>query len=235
MNAKRVRTTKWAAPVIAVALTLVLGTGASAATIEFFNQAAWTAAAGPGLDVVDFESFGLDAIVLGTEFPGLSIVQRDGLQMFATNTFFAPSFNVEGRLGLGSSFNQSMGFDDGRSDNIDFIFAGGASAAGLFIGNLGPGATTVEFLAPDLTTVIASEIFTDAHVGVIGNNPFNNRVWYGITTDLTIGAIRTVEPAGDGDLILYDSISWREAPEPATLALLGLGIAGLGFTRRRRN
>jgi PEP-CTERM motif len=39
-------------------------------------------------------------------------------------------------------------------------------------------------------------------------------------------------PAGGGEDVLLDSIA--SVPEPATLGLLGLGLAGLGFMRRRK-
>jgi hypothetical protein len=41
-------------------------------------------------------------------------------------------------------------------------------------------------------------------------------------------------PAGGGADVLLDSVSTSSVPEPATLGLLGLGLAGLGFMRRRK-
>jgi len=41
--------------------------------------------------------------------------------------------------------------------------------------------------------------------------------------------------AETGDLLLLTSMSPRAVAEPGTLALLGLGLASLGFTRRRRS
>ena len=48
--------------------------------------------------------------------------------------------------------------------------------------------------------------------------------------DTSTGAVTTIGSTVFG----LDAIAFQAAPEPATLALFGLGLAGLGFSRRRK-
>jgi hypothetical protein len=57
-----------------------------------------------------------------------------------------------------------------------------------------------------------------------------------LTNTATIEAVSTFDPnpnnnaASDTDTVIAGS----SVPEPATLALFGIGLAGLGFARRKR-
>jgi hypothetical protein len=220
-----------------IAMILLIAGPAGSATTEYFDHATFLAGSG-NLTVVDFNSLtpGNNALS-GNEFiaQGLTIVQRDGLptNVFGAgqNIWFYPA-NFNSLYGISSSCG--VGIVSDQSDNFDFIFANPVHAAGLWIGNIHPGTTEVQFIASD-NTVLAGEIIDINHTGVLfgGASNWNNRVFYGIHTDLFIERIRTVEPAGDGDRTVYDDVAFSSAPVPATIWLLGSGIAALAALRRK--
>ena len=90
-------------------------------------------------------------------------------------------------------------FDDSKADSVRFTFAGGASAAGLWIGDNEVNGTQIRFLAAD-----------DSELSVITlaqNAPLNG--FYGIVSDTPIACMEIVEPAGDGDAIHYDDVVFQ--------------------------
>ncbi|MEX2317766.1 MAG: hypothetical protein WD669_11480 [Pirellulales bacterium] len=116
------------------------------------------------------------------------------------------------------SSSAAVGSNADISDNFDFIFAEPVSAAGLFIGNISPGTTTVQFL-DNVGVVIEQETFDNTHAGIIGTG-FDNRIFYGIIGASLIERIRTVEPGGDSDGVVYDSIQFPAVPEPTSIVVV---------------
>ena len=76
--------------------------------------------------------------------------------------------------------------------------------------------------------VIAEEIFTINNPNLIVTD-FDNRVFYGITSSEAIAIIRTIEPANDRDVIVYDDVQFATNTEsvPESSNMLGIGFMGL--------
>lgn len=223
---------------------------AMAITVEFFNHASFGASAG-SLTTIGFDTLGAcNNCVVGNEFAaqGLTIVQRDGSGINVVQNLvpgsFGANFVTEANINsapnvLSSSILTNSA--NNSADNYDFVFTNPLPAAGLFIGNLGGGnnplaPTTVEFLDTS-NGVIASEVVTINHVGVIfgtAGPTWDNRIFYGITSDTSIKRIRVTNGPNDGDGITFDDIQFTSTavPEPASFLLLGSILVGMVVWRR---
>ena len=219
---------------------LLASTNSWSTTIEFFNQTAFASNAGT-LTTISFDGLTPgNGALHGNEFSalGLSISQRDGLPMNIINLgggSFVDSFPASinsGTNGLSSSAILGVGHNDSYTDNFDFTFTNTVFAAGLWIGNTGPGSNEVQFL-DSIGNIIANEVFTESHIGIVGTC-YNCRIFYGITSDQAIATIRTIEGTFDADGIIYDDIQFTSAsvPEPSTIALIMIGLAGTFFKRK---
>jgi hypothetical protein len=89
------------------------------------------------------------------------------------------------------------------------------------------------------TTCVDSEFdiafyFGGLFVDSVGFTPGDGVSFGGIILDHVFDEVRFVETVGTNDNEFYGEMFVARVPEPGTLALLGAGLAAVGFTRRRR-
>ncbi len=193
---------------------LMLAAQASAVTIKYTDRGAWEAALGSATIMTeDFDSVTPANITSGTTSIGmLSIeaVNAGGLTQINDGT---GARNING-----TNYLQLI------TDSIPIRSAtlhlpNSSFAWGMDYNQYG-----------DQTYVTFADIVADT-VGPHGATGF-----VGYISDIEFNEIQFTDPHPSLALIGMDNFSFveSEVPEPTTLAILGLGLAGIGFGRRKR-
>ena len=201
---------------LTLAAAMLAPLGAHAA-VTYTTDAAFLAAAGPG---VAFESF---------EVLGVSTATSRG---YADVTFSCAG----GPWCPGFFGNSSMTADNGSQSlyfaspsTVTFTFNSGITAFGIAIGGAGDvGALT---LAASLNNGDSANALTAYSSG---SGFFSgNRQYFGIMSSTAFTSI-TFTPTNSGDGIFFDSLSYKAVPEPSSMLLLGLGALGAFAARRKK-
>ena len=159
-----------------------------------------------------------------------------------TNTFLAPNLTITGSQSLDGintdAYPASTTFPDfvdgvalgirpgSAGGTITLTFTVPVSQVGLGIFDPNFVGTMVEFFGVG-DVLLASEALTLFNPGGEGAD------YVGFVPPPISGIAKVVVTAAPGDHLWIDNVAYG-VPEPATLALLGLAFAGLGFSRHRK-
>ncbi|MFT7286539.1 MAG: hypothetical protein ACI87W_000645 [Halieaceae bacterium] len=169
------------------------------------------------------------------------------------NGDFATDLSGWGNLGVpgtqwtaGEAWLGVPGANGTSTLNQSFNLASGADAVSLVFDYnfVGPGASS----PPDVFSVLFSytDIFANSQIvtafmlddssapvsGTYSNSTALNNI--DTTAPVTLSFVLFESNQGAGTRVELDNVSAEAVPEPATLALFGLGVAGLGWSRRKK-
>ncbi|MBU2876460.1 PEP-CTERM sorting domain-containing protein [Aliiglaciecola lipolytica] len=218
--------------IAAVLASFVIGLPAQAGLISYTDEALWNSAVGSVSGTENFNSFSTDTTFRNATVSAnnMQITGVPGANGDATNIVDAQSFVFSGGYAIdGTSYllGDLTGSQTLRVDFDSSVSAWGATFSGISNGTL--------------NTVISAYDSNSNLLGMLNSSSPNNSTvgFYGFSFDSNEMADYLVfqNITLNNDVFGMDNVSFVTAtsvPEPASMALLGLGLAGIAFSRKKK-
>ncbi len=202
---------------------------ADAVMISYTDETAFIAAIGSGLTTVNF-----DTDPNGNTISAGTLIDQQYLSVGADFNPFASGTPKTGNFTNISSPNvlwDAVGEEGGANADFEVVFTTPVNGTGIFFGGLQDiGTTTFEVFDVSSSSLGSFDVYSEA-----GGNPLGF-VFFGVTSDDPIAKLQVNVDAAD--FVWFDDLEFGASttvPEPTTIVLLSIGLAGLagGAIKRR--
>ncbi|UPU37861.1 PEP-CTERM sorting domain-containing protein [Geomonas paludis] len=215
--------------VIAFGTVLLSSSLALSATLTYTDHGAWMAALGGGITTIDFNGMGQGSAwwLSSATTVGDTSFSSDGGDLWAVDPTFpggASYFPTDYLL-----WNPALN-DDGElvGRSLTIGFGGPVGAVGWDFGTLDGGTSQFTFLMGDASFTATSSPGAAAFFGVISDTPLGDVTMVASGFDLDHeGAMGTID-----NLSFAPASPASPVPEPSTVLLCALGLAGMAIVRK---
>ena len=212
----------------ALIVGISVGLSAQAALLSYSDETTWNNAVGPASGTENFDSFVTDATFKNVTVAvnNMEITGQPGLNGSTSNIIDAGSLEAGGFFSANNTPYLLGDLRGAETIRVDFDFS--VSAWGAVFSGISDGVRDTKISVYDASNNL---------LGVLSTTAGGPDSFYGFSFDANEMADYLVfkNTSSSNDAFGMDNVSFVTGvvPEPASIALLGLGLAGIGFSRKK--